>query len=211
MDMSKELSFGDKKQVYPVKKRINLAKSEVSKRTTMLEVGLFVVFAILLGIGAKFAVIDPLMDARLSSHEVMQAQKQLDDLLAANSDYSELTDTYSRYVVSNMTEQEQRLVSRDDLLDLLKTKVLGTTYLSSVKVTDNSLVINCAGVGLQEVAGLVQSLETDTRVAHVTVSTAQSNEGKSSSATIEVLMKASLESDAATSGSSLMEGATNGK
>ncbi len=213
MDMKKEISFGGgkKKVVYPTKTHVNLVKAEVSKRTTALEVGLFVVFVVLLAIAAKFAVVDPLMSASASTSELSQAQKQLDELKTANADYSELTDKYARYVVAGMTEEELGLANRDEIIDLLKTKVMNATYLSSVKVSKNTITIVCAGVGLQDVSGLVQSLETDKRVSHVTVSTAQSKDNQGSSATIEVTLKSPTADAAADSASAMMEGATNGK
>lgn len=211
MDLKKEITFGSKKSVYPTKKHANLVKSESSKRNTLLELLLFVIFLVLLAIVVKFAVVDPLMSSASSSTEVAQAQAQLNAMTAANADYSELTDKYERYVVADMTEAEQSLANRDELVTLLKTKVMNVANLSSVKVVNNVLTITCVSVGLQDVAGLVQSLEADNLVSHVTVSTAQSQDGKGSSAAIQVTLKSALEEESGDTTASQTEGATDGK
>lgn len=211
MDLKKEISFSGKKAVYPTKKYVNLAKGEASKRNTVLEVLLFLIFLILLAIVVKFAVVDPLMSGASSSSELVQAKQQLAALTSENADYSEVTDKYARYVVSDMTEEEQTLANRDELVVLLKTKVMSATNLSSVKVVGNTLTITCVGVGLQDVAGLVQSLEADPLVSHVTVSTAQSQDGKGSSATIQVSLKGASGENATEPTDALTKGAPNGK
>ena len=212
MDMKKEISFRGK-ATYPTKKYVNLVKQETSRRNTILELALFAVFLVLLLVAAKFAVVDLLMSGMNSSTELTQAKAQLAELEAANANYSEITDKFSRYVIANPTEAEQNLVNRDILLDLMKTKVMSATNLTSLKVTGNTITIVCVSIGLQEVAVLVESLEGDERVAHVTVSTAQAKDGSPSSATIEVSLKGALADEAAAAGDidALMEGALNGK
>lgn len=211
MDLKQEITFGGKKKVvYPTKRRINLIKEEATKRTTALEVVLFLIFIALLAIAAKFAVVDPLMSADSSRAQVAQAQSQLDDLKATNADYEKITADYSRYVVANLSDEEINLVNRDKLVTLLENKVINVAYVSSIKVVQNSITLTCVGVNLSEVSGLVQSLESDELVSHVTVSTAQSKDGKQSQATIEVALKGATEQASQTNEGDSTKGATNG-
>ena len=107
------------------------------------------------------------------NQQLANARAQLDALTAENESYTELSQEYSKYVVTGLTEEEMDLSDRNELIDLLSDTVMRATYLSSVKVVGNSVAVTCVGVGLQDVSGLVQELEQDERVAYVTVSTAQ--------------------------------------
>ena len=193
MDLQKEISFkGAKKVDYPVKTDINLMKAEVARGNTVVNVLLFLVFLVLLALFVKFAVLDPLSAGSQSNQQLANARAQLDALTAENESYTELSQEYSKYVVTGLTEEEMDLSDRNELIDLLSDTVMRATYLSSVKVVGNSVAVTCVGVGLQDVSGLVQELEQDERVAYVTVSTAQEKDEAASSATIQIVLRGSL-------------------
>lgn len=193
MDLQKEISFkGAKKVDYPVKTDINLMKAEVARGNTVVNVLLFLVFLVLLALFVKFAVLDPLSADSQSNQQLANARAQLDALTAENESYTELSQEYSKYVVTGLTEEEMDLSDRNELIDLLSDTVMRATYLSSVKVVGNSVAVTCVGVGLQDVSGLVQELEQDERVAYVTVSTAQEKDEAASSATIQIVLRGSL-------------------
>ncbi|WP_180995317.1 hypothetical protein [Raoultibacter timonensis] len=193
MDLQKEISFkGAKKVDYPVKTDINLMKVEVARGNTVVNVLLFLVFLVLLALFVKFAVLDPLSAGSQSNQQLANARAQLDALTAENESYTELSQEYSKYVVTGLTEEEMDLSDRNELIDLLSDTVMRATYLSSVKVVGNSVAVTCVGVGLQDVSGLVQELEQDERVAYVTVSTAQEKDEAASSATIQIVLRGSL-------------------
>ena len=118
-----------------------------------------------------------------------------------------------------LTDDELSLADRNALLDLIRSNLMSVGYLSSVKVVGNTVTATCLGVDLTEVSRLVERLESDSRVSHVTVSTAQGKDDAGTSATIEVTLKDALDTEAgaaaggagaAASGTAAGEGAGNG-
>lgn len=198
MKLNEPLSFGSKggasKQgPYPQKTTINLVGTEATRSSVLTQIALFAIVLALIGIFAKFAVVDPLASSLDSNSEVAAAQAQLAALEAENASYAEVNAQYERYVAPGLTEEEQNLVDRDAVIDLLETKVMSVGYLSSLQVTGNMAVATCLGASLDEVSRLVESLEADTRVAHVTVSTAQSDTDVTASATIQITFAGALD------------------
>lgn len=212
MDLKKEVSFGSLKRgkapAYPTKTSINLVDTDRARGNLAVQLALFAIALVLIGIFSKFAVVDPLASGMASSNEVSAAQARLDALVAENADYDELNAQYDRYVVPGLSDEEQNLVDRDTVLDLLEQKVMNVGYLDSLRVASNTVTATCLGVDLSRVSTLVESLESDERVSHVTVSTAQGENDSGASATIQIVLKGPLE--IAAEGSSEGEGAGNG-
>lgn len=212
MDLKREVSLGSLKRgkapAYPTKTSINLVDTEQARGNLVVQLALFAIALVLIGIFAKFAVVDPLASSMESGNEVSAAQARLDALIAENADYEELNAQYDRYVVPGLSEQEQNLVDRDTVLDLLQQKVTNVGYLDSLRVVSNTVTATCLGVDLSRVSSLVESLESDERVAHVTVSTAQGENDSGTSATIQIVFKGPLETEAEASAEG--EGAGNG-
>ena len=88
------------------------------------------------------------------------------------------------------------------------TKVMGVGHLSSLRMEKNTATVTCLGADLNEVSALVESLESDQRVAHVTVSTAQGENDSSTSATIQIVFAGPL--DVEGDGGSKEKGAGDG-
>lgn len=212
MDLKQEVSFGSLKRgkapAYPTKTSINLVDTDRARGNLAVQLALFAIALVLIGIFSKFAVVDPLASGMASSNEVSSAQARLDALVAENADYDELNAQYDRYVVPGLSDEEQNLVDRDTVLDLLEQKVMNVGYLDSLRVASNTVTATCLGVDLSRVSTLVESLESDERVSHVTVSTAQGENDSGTSATIQIVLKGPLE--IAAEGSSEGEGAGNG-
>lgn len=212
MDLKQEVSLGSLKRgkapAYPTKTSINLVDTEQARGNLVVQLALFAIALVLIGIFAKFAVVDPLASSMESGNEVSAAQARLDALIAENADYEELNAQYDRYVVPGLSEQEQNLVDRDTVLDLLQQKVMNVGYLDSLRVVSNTVTATCLGVDLSRVSSLVESLESDERVAHVTVSTAQGENDSGTSATIQIVFKGPLETEAEASAEG--EGAGSG-
>ena len=168
MDLKQEVSLSALKRgkapAYPVKTSINLVDTQQQRGNLLAQLGLFAIALVLIGVFAKFAVVDPLAASAASSNEVSAAQARLDVLAAENADYAELNAQYDRYVVPGLSEEEQN--------------------------------------------ALVESLESDQRVAHVTVSTAQGENDSSTSATIQIVFAGPL--DVEGDGGSKEKGAGDG-
>lgn len=212
MNLKQDVSLGSLKRgktpTYPTKTSINLVDTEKTRGNLMVQLALFVIALVLIGIFAKFAVVDPLASSMASSNDVAAAQARLDALTAENADYAELNAQYDRYVVPGLTAEEQDLTDRDTVLDLLQQKVMDVGYLSSLRVVGNTATVTCLGADLNQISTLVENLETDKRVSHVTVSTAQGENDSSTSATIQIVFKGAndTENDQSAEG----EGASNG-
>lgn len=212
MNLKQDVSLGSLKRgktpTYPTKTSINLVDTEKTRGNLMVQLALFVIALVLIGIFAKFAVVDPLASSMASSNDVAAAQARLDALTAENADYAELNAQYDRYVVPGLTAEEQDLTDRDTVLDLLQQKVMDVGYLSSLRVVGNTATVTCLGADLNQISALVENLETDKRVSHVTVSTAQGENDSSTSATIQIVFKGAndTENDQSAEG----EGASNG-
>ena len=212
MDLKQEVSLGSLKRgkapAYPTKTSINLVDTEQARGNLVVQLALFAIALVLIGIFAKFAVVDPLASSMESGNEVSAAQARLDALIAENADYEELNAQYDRYVVPGLSEQEQNLVDRDVVVNLLQQKVMGVGHLSSLRMEKNTATVTCLGADLNEVSALVESLESDQRVAHVTVSTAQGENDSSTSATIQIVFAGPL--DVEGDGGSKEKGAGDG-
>lgn len=206
MDLKKPISLkpdganSRKYAYYPTKKTINLVDAGTSRVSRGTQIALFCIVIVLVGIFAKVAVIDPLTHAVGSGIEVAAAETQLEELRAANEDYTKLSEEYSRYVVTGLTEEEQNLIDRNTVLSLLESKVTHAGFPASVKVVGNTATVNLLGVDLGTVSRLVEDLEKDDRVAYVTVSTAQSETDSSASATIQISFKGAMEPAEGSSG-----------
>lgn len=213
MNLKQDVSLGSLKRgktpTYPTKTSINLVDTERTRGNLMVQLALFVIALVLIGIFAKFAVVDPLASSMASSNDVAAAQARLDALTAENADYAELNAQYDRYVVPGLTSEEQDLTDRDTVLDLLQQKVMDVGYLSSLRVVGNTATVTCLGADLNQISALVENLETDKRVSHVTVSTAQGVNDSSTSATIQIVFKGAnnTENDQSAEGEEASNGA----
>lgn len=209
MDLHQPLSLKNaagKRGPYPTKTSINLVSADAAHGNVLTQVALFVIAMVLIGIFAKFAVIDPLAGSLDSSAQVDAAKGQLAALKAENADFAEVNKQYERYVATGLTDEEQNLADRDGIINLLETKVMGVGYLSSLDVAGNTATVTCLG------ASLVESLEADGRVSHVTVSTAQSDTDVTASATIQITFVGALDggdgADGGTAGGSAVGSAS---
>lgn len=196
--MNKNAAIGKKKAPYPTKTSINLVKSDTSQNNTLVTLLLFVLFLIVLAIFTKFAVIDPLASGVQSSREVTAARAELDALKVANADYAELSEQYSKYIVSGLSDEELNLVSREDVVDLITTKIINSTIVSSINVQGNIIEVTCVGLDLNGVSSIVENLKQDSRVSFVSVSTVQDQEGKTSTATMSITLKSPTDSNGQT-------------
>lgn len=174
-------------------KRINLVARENTMRLSFLEVIFFIILFVLIAVFAKFGVYDPLYSSAHSSGAVIEAQKELDALLASNAEMSDLRDEYERYVVEGMTDEERALVGRDEVIEMVREQAMGVGSLASVTVKGNVVTITFSGVDLQTISALAERVESDSRVDSVSISNAEDRESTSPTATISITMKSPAE------------------
>ena len=91
------------------------------------------------------------------------------------ADYPEVLERYTRYAP---TQEELSLTDRMAVLDLIDQVIRPAAEISQVTIQDQQALVTFSGVTLVETAGLVAQLEQSELVAHTTVSTAASEDGR---------------------------------
>ncbi len=190
-------------------KRINLVAKTNKFHLSFIETIFFIVLFAAIAVFAKYAVYDPIIATQASTLQVNQAQSNLDKLIAANAGKDDLAMEYSKYIIEAMTEEEQELVDRSDVVDVLRTKAMILGSLSSVVINGNSVTITYFGVDLNAASALVESIKSDERVSHVSVTSTASKGGSAPTAIVVMTMKSPGDTAKVSSGSASTGGTTS--
>lgn len=157
-----------KKETYPTKRTMNLFYKP-DRTTKPATVALYVLFALtcLLGL-SKVLVYDLWSETRQAQQALASSQARLDGIMAELADYSQVQERYNRY---SATEEEQELIDRMEVLDLLDSAV-GEAELNSISISGSQVQVQFSGVTLAQTAGIVSRLEESPLVAATWVNTA---------------------------------------
>ncbi len=157
-----------KKGSAPAKTTLNLLKKEKSPIRFSVVIPCVVAILIVAAVFAKFAVIDRF--AKLSEAEAALADEKaaLESTRQSYADYSEVAEEYSRY---NYTGYDKTIADRLDVLALLEREVFPVAGVESLSVSGKTVSMSLRGLTLEQVSELLQKLEADALVSHVTVST----------------------------------------
>lgn len=152
----------------PAKSTMNLFRKEKSEIRLSVVIPCVVLILIAAALFAKFAVIDRF--AKLGELEAQLADEKatLDATKKSYADYNEVAEEYSRY---NYTGYDKSIADRLDVLALLEREVFPMAGVESLSVSGKTLSMTLRGLTLEQVSELLQKLEADPLVAHVTVST----------------------------------------
>ena len=150
------------------KTTMNLLQKEKSPIRLSVVIPWVVLIIIAAALFAKFAVIDRF--AKLGELEAALADEKtaLDATRKSYEDYNEVAEQYSRY---NYTGYDKSIADRLDVLELLEREVFPIAGVESLSVSGKVLSITLRGLTLEQVSELLQKLESDPLVEHVTVST----------------------------------------
>ena len=170
------------KKNIPVKRSINLAHAGEKKSNIRLGVLSMILLLLCIGLFSKYGVYDRIMAMERARGEVQSIQVQIDAGNAAIDAYGELAIKYAHYTYSGMTKEELTIADRVAVLDLLDRLVLPTNYVESWTLEGNKLTLKISGKTLQELNLVTQLLEQDDMVAYCTVSTASTNDMRSTTA-----------------------------
>ena len=107
--------------------------------------------------------------------EAVRLEEQSQAAQAQLADYPEVLERYTRYAP---TQEELSLTDRMAVLDLIDQVIRPAAEISQVTIQDQQALVTFSGVTLVETAGLVAQLEQSELVAHTTVSTAASEDGR---------------------------------
>ncbi len=166
---------------YPVKTTVNLVyrpKRNISLMGALLSVALF---AVVLVVFAKFAVIDRLTASGQALARAEELERQLAGLQESNSDYDEVLREYQHYYFSAAgSEGENNVggayVDCQDVMGLVDTELLHKAGIQMVNLTGNVLTVNLTKINLERASVIAKNLGENKMVREVTVSTASKHQ-----------------------------------
>lgn len=161
-----------KKTAYPSKTTLNLAMKEgngISPKKAVLPLILLIAAAVLFG---KFAVADRLARVDRAEARLAALQREAAELEAAVVDYDQVLEQYGRYSVGWMTDEEQQIIPRTDMLDLVETELMPVSEVRRLSANGNVLSAEVGGITLEDASLIVQKLYQRPDVTNVAVYTA---------------------------------------
>ena len=170
----------------PQKNSINLAQGVSGTQNRTMTLIAFGAAVIVIAILCKLLVIDVLAGAMASNGQVSRMESQVQELVAANEDYDQVSKEYSRYVVTGLTDDELQQVDRQQVIDLVRSYLLDLGQLQSMQVSGNVVTANVAGVSMARVSQ--QLIQADPLVASAQVSSAQGAESSLSSNAVHTVV-----------------------
>ena len=156
----------------PDKRSINLAVIGKNNINLVIAVPAIIAIVLVAFVFGKFAVADRLLAATRAEQEVNAIQAQIDEGYDKISGYGDITEIYSHYTYSGMTEEELNRADRVKVMDMLSRVVLPRATISTWTVTSNTLVLTMTGSTLQEINQISQDLMAEPNVDYCTVNTA---------------------------------------
>ena len=156
----------------PEKRSINLAtvnEKKIDLRIAIPAIALILVAAVAF---SKFAVLDRLKAVDEAQAEVHALQTRLDAGYAELAGMDDLSEKYAHYTLSGMTQEEQSLVERGEILEMLERVVLKHFQADRWTLDRNTLTLTVTGSTLRQVNELIQDLQEEEIVDYCTVTTA---------------------------------------
>ena len=147
----------------PTKKTMNFSH-HVSSFDLRKMMPAIIVIVIVIGLFAKFGIIDQLSKKTSAFAELSDIQTQQDVLNAKLKDYPELEKQYGRYSYGWMSEDEVSLVDRMEVYKLIESKVMDAAVIENFAVNGNVITMNMRGITLKEASAVVKDLESSPMV-----------------------------------------------
>lgn len=184
IDLNKSIG----KPKFPTKVKLNLAQEERSVKNPKAQIGIFVIFLLLLGVFVKFMVVDKLSEAASAQRAYQNMQNQIQLLKEQNNSNKEVREKYSHYGYGYLSDEEKIEQDRMEILDLIGSVAISRADIQKVEISANVATITIDKIQLKTVSAIVEDLEADERVSFVTVSTAGTDSGNKAdvSATIVI-------------------------
>lgn len=147
----------------PTKKTMNFSH-HVSSFDLRKMMPAIIVIVIVIGLFAKFGIIDQLSKKTSAFAELSDIQTQQDVLNAKLKDYPELEKQYGRYSYGWMSEDEVSLVDRMEVYKLIEAKIMDAAVIENFAVNGNVITMNMRGITLKEASAVVKDLESSDMV-----------------------------------------------
>lgn len=119
-------------------------------------------------------VYDLWAETRDAERALALEQARLESVTAELADYGQVRERYSLY---SATEEEQDLIDRMEVLDLLDGALGTQARLNAVSISGGAVQLQFSGVTLAQTAQIVRTLEASPIVASTRVNTASTTEG----------------------------------
>ena len=147
----------------PTKKTMNFSH-HVSSFDLRKMMPAIIVIVIVIGLFAKFGIIDQLSKKTSAFAELSDIQTQQDVLNAKLKDYPELEKQYGRYSYGWMSEDEVSLVDRMEVYSLIESKIMDAAVIEDFAINGNVITMNIRGITLIQASAVVKDLESSPMV-----------------------------------------------
>ena len=179
----------------PTKKTMNFVRHESAVNLKKL-IPIVLVILVVLGIFAKFGILDQLNKKTMALNELGDKQMQLEAANMKLQQLAELEEQYNRYSFGLMDEKERAMVDRNDVLTLFENQVKNVAIVKNFAVNDNVLTTNISGITLDQASRIVQNLEQNPLVESATVYSATAQDGEQAEVSMSVILKQEQEEEA---------------
>ena len=176
-----------RKTVYPSKTTVNLAVQDKLPGHNVKLLCFAAVFAVLLGLFCKFAVIDRLNAAARAQSQAAQAGALLSELRRENADYEKVQVEYAMYFSPELSQVGEMPADCIEVLELIERSIMPQAGISAAKFSGDSLSLELTGINLDGTAELLSALETSQIVGNVELFTADSGKGDCISMTVTLI------------------------
>ena len=172
-----------KQEVYPTKRTMNLSFRQ-DRTSAPATAALYILFAlaVLLVLG-KVAIYDPWAETTALEEQAAALEAQNAAQIEQLKDYNQVLQDYLRVLP---TQQEQGLVDRLELLNLIDRVVRPAAQITKLSIEEDKVLLTFSGVTLSRAAELVTQLEQADFVASTSVDTATSGQEEGNQATVTV-------------------------
>ena len=174
-----------RKASYPEKRTMNLF-FKPDRTTKPATIALYVLFLLVLLLGlSKILVYDLWQQAQAAAAALEAVERQRDGVLSELTDYDEVLQRYRRYAA---TEEEEALIDRMEILDLLDSAISSAAEVQSISISAATVQVQFSGVTLAETAEIVRALEASPLVAGTVVNTAATTQDAAAEIQASVLI-----------------------
>lgn len=181
-----------KQEVYPTKRTMNLYFRQ-DRTSAPATAALYILFAlaVLLVLG-KVAIYDPWAETTALEEQAAVLEAQNAAQIEQLKDYNQVLQDYLRILP---TQQEQGLVDRLEILNLIDRVVRPAAQITKLSIEEDKVLLTFSGVTLSRAAQLVTQLEQADFVATTSVDTATSGQEEGNQATVTVFFTVTTEEE----------------
>lgn len=176
------------------KRTMNFAYHESAINWKKLGIILGIV-AVIAALFVKFAIIDQLAIKKDAQNRLQASQERLAQVNETMKSYDKLKAEYDRYSDARLNANELFLLSRVDILDIVRNHIVPECVVRSFNVRDNTISLSISNLSLADASELVFDLEEHELVTDVHVSYAESPDSDLAAMTIEIEVQKGAESD----------------